>query len=283
LLIEIITSPLRGHTPLAQYGIPIGLHVCSVVTFGLYFVFINLMLMKHASKIKPHWILIACLLGCSILQLPFRILSFSSSLISLPDFLFHLFGIFMGYLFYTSSKYVKSGIVVASILCCTFLYFKGYDLWLNKLNFGTFTGIVHSKAEIPEFEFTDKNGNTFTNQDFVGKYAIFDFWNTSCGICFREFPKFEEQYVKYRSNSNVALYSVNVKLPRDKEGVSFEIISEIGYSFPTLQGGQIEDAKNIFGVTVYPTVVVLNPAGVMVFRGNLENAFSFVEKELKKN
>ena len=283
LFIEIITSPLRGHAPLSEYGIPIGFHVCSVVTFGLYFVFINLILMKHASKIKPHWILIACLLGCSIQQLPTRIFSFSSLLISFPDFLFHLFGIFMGYLFYISGKYLKSGIVVASIICCSFMYFKGYSLWLHKLNFGTFTGIVNHKAEKPEFQLTDSNGNIITNQDFIGKYTVLDFWNTGCGVCFREFPKFEEQYVKYSSNNNVVLYAVNFKLSRDNEGVAFEIFSERGYSFPTLQGGKTEDAENIFGVTVYPTVVVLNPAGVMVFRGNKENAFSFVESELKKN
>ena len=274
LLIEMITSPLRGY---------VNFMACSVVTFAVYFIFINLMLMKHASKLKPQWILFACIIGCSILQLPIRILSFSSSLISLPDFLFHLFGIFMGYFFYISGKYIKSGIVVTSLLCCTFLYFKGYNLWLHKLNFGTFSGIVHNKAEIPKFQFTDREGNTLTNQDFNGKFTILDFWNTGCGVCFREFPKFEEQYVKYSSNNNVVLYAVNVKLPRDKEGVAFEIFSERGYSFPTLQSGLSEDAKSIFGVTVYPTVVVLNPAGVMVFRGNKENAFSFVENELKKN
>jgi thiol-disulfide isomerase/thioredoxin len=155
-------------------------------------------------------------------------------------------------------------------------------MWLNKLNYGTFTGIQPVSVAIPEFQFTDKDGNTVTNLDFSEKYTILDFWNTGCGFCFQKFPEFEEQYVKYRSNSKVSLYAVNVKLPRDREGISFDIISEKGYSFPTLQFGQIEDAKNIFGVIGYPTVVVLNPAGVMVFRGDMEKAVSFVESELKK-
>jgi hypothetical protein len=81
----------------------------------------------------------------------------------------------------------------------------------------------------------------------------------------------------------VAIYSVNVKLPHDKEGISFELISKNGYSFPVLQSGQLEDAKNMFGVNVYPTVIILNKTGTMVFRGSLEKAFSFVENELKKN
>ena len=271
LLIEMVTSPLRGYASFM---------VCSVVTFAIYFVFINLMLRKYSSKLKPTGILIAFLIGCSLLQLPLRIIFFNSSLISFPDFLFHLLGIFMGYFFYVSNKHIKSGIVVTSILCCSFLYFKGYDLWLHKLNFGTFTGIVQNNAEILEFHFTDKDGEIVTNQDFICKYTILDFWNTGCGVCFREFPKFEEHYEKYKSNNEVALYAVNIKLPRDEDGVSFEIISERGYSFPTLQGE--DGVQNLFGVQVYPTVIVLNSAGAIVFRGNKNKAFSFVESELKR-
>ena len=81
----------------------------------------------------------------------------------------------------------------------------------------------------------------------------------------------------------MAIYSVNVKLPRDNEGVSFQIISELGYSFPTLQFGESEDAKNIFGVYVYPTVIILDKTGVIVFRGSAERAFSFLEKVFKIN
>ena len=188
----------------------------------------------------------------------------------------------MGYLFFAFyNKFSRTGIVVASLICCTFLYFKGYDLWLHKLSFGTFTGIVKS-SEMPTFQFTDKDGNTITRKDFEGKYVVFDFWHTSCGVCFQKFPKFEEYNKKYILNREVDLYSVNIKLAHDKEGESFTIIFDRGYSFPTLQGGSTEEAINIFGVTYYPTVIVLNTAGEMVFRGDMEKAFSFLDSELKK-
>jgi len=283
LLIELITSPLRGYKISFIPGGG-GMQLCAVVTFILYFFFIQLMLKKYASKIKPQWILIACLIGCSLLQLPARIFSFNSSLISLPDFLFHLFGIIVGYFFYASGKLaIKSGIVVISIFSCGFLYVKGYDFWLHRLNFGTFSGIVLAKSVVPEFQLIDRNGNNITQNDFTGKYTVLDFWTTSCGVCFREFPEFDKQYVKYSSNRNVAIYAVNVKLSQDEEGVSFEIISDRGYAFPTLQYGEIEDAKDIFGVYSYPTVIVLNKTGSIVFRGSSEKAFSFLEKELKRN
>ena len=282
LLIEVIVTPLRGYTFSFIPGGG-GTKLCAVVTFILYFFFIQLMLKKHASNLKPQWILIACLLGSSILQVPLRLLV-PNTLGTLLDWLFHLFGIFMGYFFYTSGKpVIKSGIVVISIFSCGFLYVKGYDFWRHKLSFGTFTGIVHAQSEVPVFQFTDRDGNTITKNDFTGKYTVLDFWTTSCGVCFREFPEFDKQYLKYSSNRNVAIYAVNVKLAQDNEGVSFEIISERGYSFATLQGGQSEDAKDIFGVYVYPTVIVLNKTGSIVFRGSSEKAFSFLEKELKRS
>jgi len=115
---------------------------------------------------------------------------------------------------------------------------------------------------------------------FTGKYTVLDFWHTSYGVCFIKFPELDEQYLKYSSNRTVDIYAANVRLPQDKEGVSFEIISDRGYSFPTLQGGQVEDAKDIFGVYGYPTAIVLNKTGSIVFRGSSEKAFSFLEKEL---
>ena len=280
-LIEILTSPLRTQAYL-KYGIPVSFQLCSVVTFALFFIYINLILIKNTSKLKPQYILLACIIGCSILQLPFRMIHFNQTLISLPDFLFHLLGIFMGYFFHISGKYVKTGIAVTSLLCCLFFYFKGYPMLIHKQDFGTFTGLQNAKAELPEFQFIDRSGNTIANQDFVGKYTILDFWQTSCGICFQEFPKFDEYYMKYNSNNRISLYAVNVKLSRDKEDVAFEAISKLEYSFPTLLLEQMEDAKNIFGVLVYPTVVVFNPQGIMVFRGDIDKAFSYVEGELKK-
>ena len=238
------------------------------------------MLKKHDLKLKPYWILFACLLGSLIFQLPMRFLPGTS--VSLLDWLFHLFGILMGYFFYSSGKYVKSGIIAISIICCSFLYFKGYDFWLHKVSFGTFSGIVHNQSEKPVFQFTDKDGNTITRNDFEGKYVVLDFWHTSCGVCFKKFPEFEEFYVKYLLNRDVDLYSVNIKLTRDKEGESFALIFDLRYSFPVLQGGQPEEAMNIFGVTYYPTVIILNPEGYVIFRGNMEKAFSFLEDELKK-
>jgi thiol-disulfide isomerase/thioredoxin len=189
----------------------------------------------------------------------------------------------MGYLFYVSGKYIKPGVVVTSIICCVFLYFWGYEMWSYKLIYGTYTGNMHNNTEMPEFKFTDINGTTIRRQDFAGRYTVLDFWTTSCGVCFQKFPLFEEQYVKYRSNNNVVLYSINAKLPSDKEGVSFEIINEIGYSFPTLQGGLIEEVKSTFGIWAYPTVIVFNPQGFMIFRGDMDKAFTFVERELERD
>ena len=60
LIVELLTSPLRM----------IGFSLCSVVTFAIYFVFMQFILKKHEYNIKPIYILFAVLIGCSFFSLP---------------------------------------------------------------------------------------------------------------------------------------------------------------------------------------------------------------------
>jgi hypothetical protein len=55
----------------------------------------HLVLKRYSEKQKPGYIFISALIGCSLIQLPIRIMDFDLSLISLLDFLFHLVGIIM--------------------------------------------------------------------------------------------------------------------------------------------------------------------------------------------
>ena len=113
LLIEVGTSPLRGY---------VSIPLCSVVTFILFFIFQYFILKKYDKRLKAEYILIASLIGCSLLQIVGRILQ-PGSLTSLPDFLFHLLGIVLGYLFYISGRISRRLILVFSLSSCLFLYF----------------------------------------------------------------------------------------------------------------------------------------------------------------
>ena len=286
LLIELITSPLRGYQlPFIPGGG--GIKLCSVVTFILYFVFIQLMLKKYTSKIKPQWILVACLLGSSILQVPIRLLP--GTLGTLPDWLFHLFGIAMGYLFYKSNKFsIKSGIVVISIIFLGLLYVKGYDMWRQKLNFGTFTGKIESKQNY-DLSFQTNSGDSLSLSDFKGKYLLLDCWYTYCGVCYQKMPKVQHLYDNYRQNPEINIFAVHCFIKKsNRNGISedyttgSEILKERGFSFPCLSIDIDNPVLKELGVNVYPTVLVFDKQSNLIFRGNIENASNYIKKLLQK-
>ena len=69
--------------------------------------------------------------------------------------------------------------------------------------------IVNKK--IPAIELHDADGKPFSIKA-NGKIQIIDFWSNSCSYCIKAFPKYEELYQNYKNDSEVIVYSVNVKL-----------------------------------------------------------------------
>ncbi|GHU68320.1 hypothetical protein FACS189413_04920 [Bacteroidia bacterium] len=199
------------------------------------------------------------------------------TLISLPDFLFHLFGIIMGYLFYKSNKTGKTIVLTFSLIGCFFIYFKGYDMWIHKLNFGTFSGKIEMVVT-PNFQFTDEKGEMCSISDFSGKYVVVDFWFTGCGICFKKFPKVQDLYDKYKDNPSISIFSMNAKIEQDTESAAFETIQKRGYSFPVYRLNMKDSILMELGVNKYPTVLIFDKNGTAIFRGDIEKASDFINK-----
>ena len=273
-LIELTTAPLRAFSFMA----------CAVITFVLYFIFIIIISRKYSSRLKDIYILLACLLGCSILQLPTRILTFSASLVSLPDFLFHLLGIIMGYLFYKSNRIIRINILAFSLLSCLFLYFKGYDMWIDKLNFGTFAGKVESKQNY-DLNFQTNTGDSLSLSDFNGKYLLLDCWNTYCGVCYKKMPKMQQLYDDFKQNPEVSIYAMHSFMEKTNRNDSpenyasgSEILEKRGYSFPCIAIDIDNPVLKELGVNAYPTVLIFDKQSNLIFRGSIESARNYIKK-----
>ncbi len=66
---------------------------------------------------------------------------------------------------------------------------------------------------------------------------------------------------------------------QDKPGALFSRIEEKGYTFPVLQGTQeVMDALDVYK---YPTVMLFNQKGEMIFMGELEDAENKMETILE--
>jgi thiol-disulfide isomerase/thioredoxin len=157
-------------------------------------------------------------------------------------------------------------------------------MWQNKLNFGTFTGKVESVKSYP-LSFQNSDGDTLNIEMYRGKYLILDCWYTYCGICYKEFPKVQVLYDKYKDSKNVVLYAMHNRMMDKKEDfkTGSNILREEGYTFPSFSI-DINDSilKKELKVNVYPTVLIFNKNSGLIYRGNIEGAGKLIAKLLNE-
>ena len=267
LLTELAVAPFR------TFSIP----TACCVGFTVFLLLSRWCFVRFRKTLPLASILVALLIGPGLLQLPIRFSHFTGTLLTFPDFIFHLLGIVFGLLHVALKspwKWVSSALGLGLAL---FMFFAGQSLWVHKLNFGTFTGKVSSAFPSPGFEAFDQNRTLVTNKDFSGRVVVLDFWFTGCGACFKKFPQLQKIYEQYRNHPAVTVLAVNSPMDGDKEGQAFQMIREDGFSFPVVIAKD-EKMTDSFGVEHYPTTVLINKHGHVVFKGEIEKAGKYLDE-----
>lgn len=109
----------------------------------------------------------------------------------------------------------------------------------------------------PDFKLPDLDGNMKSLSDYRGKWVILDFWGSWCPWCIKGFPELKELYAKYAPDS---LEIIGIDCREDdaawRKGVA-------DHQLPWVQLYNSADAgtENIFGVSGYPTKVIVDPEG----------------------
>lgn len=209
---------------------------------------------------------LAMTLPLLLIYLPVYLRDFDGTQLSLPSTLAHLVGILFGYLLTYAGKPFKLILASGLILGSIWISVWGYDLWLHKLNFGTYSGLVSEPA--PPFVVRDDQGRLQTESSFKGQFVVLDFWNTSCGACFQKFPHLQRYYTRYKNDPRVKFYAVNIPLERDKPQDAQQAIRNSHYTFPILYADD-RLPESLFKIKGYPTVIVINPAQQIIYRGEL--------------
>ena len=271
-ILEIIISPIRAYLG--------GFPVSCVVGFIAFFVLTTFFSKRFSSKISLNLIFLGVTLGLFIIQIPIRILDFDNTLISLPDFICHFLGIVCGWTYMLLKGFKKWVPFSLGLVFSVFLLISGYDYWLFKLNFGTFTGKVHYKQPIHIIG-RDQNNRLITDDEMKGKLVLLDFWHTRCGVCFEKFPKVQSLYDQFKFDTSFILYAVNKPLKQDSTGQAFSMLKERKYTFPILIP-TIDKLPEAFGAVFYPTVVIINKTGTVIYRGDIEHSAQII-KSLTKN
>lgn len=218
---------------------------------------ISLILFKRHDKKQIKKIFLLLVLPPIIIFLLLSI--FTSFIYTTVYMVFIPLTVYFAYNFYTKQKLVKL-VFFGAIFC-----FASFIVLPNQIVF--FDNIQARKIRpfngLTLIDVNKENVKLDTN-----KVIVLEFWNTACKICFEKFPEFEKQYLNYKSNPNILIYSVNVPLKRDSLKNTISLIKRLDYKFPTLFAiNQKEiDSYNIYS---YPHILIIKNNEIR-FSGRLE-------------
>lgn len=194
---------------------------------------------------------------------------------TMPMSIIGIISLFSAYYIHYSKRYIKySSFFFLMILFSFYIYCN----WL----IGSDENITNSKFT-DELNLIDSENNAFSIEKNKGKVLVFDLWSSSCGICFKEFPEFEELYNKYKDDPKVELIVLNVPLKRDSTLNVRKMIEK--YSFKKLYSQNLKSWDLLDNNTV-PKIIMLDKKGNVRFKGNMNtnkfivynNFHSLIEK-----
>ena len=268
ILIELLVSPIRGWISFQSAGI---------IAFFLYVTY-TFWCLTRIQKVSSKLILILVFSGWGIKNLPIRILFWKETLISLPEITMHILGMATGYLLYKNCQKRRIVVLIISIFTCIF-FASYYNKWIHKLNFDTFSGKTEEIIKQPLI-FENIEGNNVSVTDLKKQYVVLDFWSSTCNVCIKEFPNVQKVYDRYKGNSHIKVYSVFCKISSKQETIlsGLNILEKHNISLPILAISIKDPILKEIGVNSFPTIIIFDPTGKIVFRGDIESADKYLSE-----
>ncbi|WP_300599755.1 TlpA disulfide reductase family protein [Niabella sp.] len=109
---------------------------------------------------------------------------------------------------------------------------------------------------LPEFHFTDLNGQLYTNESVKGKLLVLKCWFIHCVACVQEFPDCNALVDAYKDRKDVLF--VSLASDEKKELENFLKMRELRYAVIPETGPFMSDKLHI---TSYPTHILVGPDG----------------------
>ncbi|MBI2282265.1 MAG: TlpA family protein disulfide reductase [Bacteroidetes bacterium] len=116
--------------------------------------------------------------------------------------------------------------------------------------------------KIASFGERDMNGNKFVLKELQGKVVVLNFWFINCPPCRMEIPQLNELVTDYRQNPDVVFIAVAL----DEKYEIREFLKTNPFLYNIIDGGRYIASK--YGITLYPTHVVLDREGKAVFHSS---------------
>lgn len=119
-----------------------------------------------------------------------------------------------------------------------------------------------SGIDLSDFEVTDLNGNTVT-QDIFKDYDItmINIWATWCSPCRNELPEIQAAYEKLPENANIISICQDAAEETD---VANAIVNKTGIAFPVLIPNEQMNESVLSNVSAFPTTIFVDNEGHMI-------------------
>lgn len=220
----------------------------------------------------------ALLLSEFIMEWLARIFFWDRMEISFPSSLFFLLGLVTGVLLHKKRHYMTYLFTVVCLAVSVWIFTDDYRLWLNKVNYGTFTGKVERKF-LKDYRFLNEKGDTVRLSDWKGKKVLIDCWTKHCGVCYRKMPVVQRLHERYKGSNKVYVTSLFVTYRNDKKEDGAKIVKEEGFSFPVWSIDKTHELLSNLKIDGYPCVLIFDEEGCLIFHGSIEGAEELLEKE----
>lgn len=146
-------------------------------------------------------------------------------------------------------------------------------------NLATAAERIYPGAEAPDFTLPTPDGRTMSiGSALDGKYLLLDFWGSWCPNCITGLPQMQQMYARYGDRLNI----LGIDCDETKEQWLGALAR---YNMPWLHvinDGDV-DVAALYGVTGYPTKILIGPDGRIVrrFIGESNVLYNYVSDVLR--
>lgn len=122
-------------------------------------------------------------------------------------------------------------------------------------------------------------GKAFSTEEWKGKFYLIDFWGSWCGPCIADFPALK----KLKDSFPVELRVLGIASDKEASWRKGIVDHDLNWT-QILNGAGDQDFVSRLNVTGFPTKILVNPTGQIVYRssGGGESSFDKMAEIIKK-